>query len=48
MKTFFNSISLINQNSKQGKENKENNIIDNSNISMDNEVDNILLDSKKE
>ena len=45
MKTFFNSIT---QNSKQDKENKENNIIDNSNITMDTEVNNILLDSKKE
>ena len=45
MKTFFNSIT---QNSKQDKENQENNIIDNSNITMDTEVNNILLDSKKE
>ena len=45
MKTFFNNIT---QNLKQDKENKENNIIDNSNITMDTEVNNILLDSKKE
>ena len=48
MKTFFNSISLIKQNIKIGNENLENNNIDTSNLSMDNEVDQILLDSKKE
>ena len=48
MKTFIKNISTNTQNLKQGKENQENNIIDNSNITMDNEVNNILLDSKKE
>ena len=51
MKTFFNSISLIKQNIKIGNENLENNNSNNnesSNLSMDNEVDQILLDSKKE
>ena len=48
MKTFIKNISSNTQNLKQGKENQENNIIDNSNITMDNEVNNILLDSKKE
>ena len=47
MKTFFNSISLI----KQGKNSYKginNNTNTNSIITMDNEVDKILLDSKKE
>ena len=48
MKTFFNSISLIKQNIKIGNENLENNNNESSNLSMDNEVDQILLDSKKE
>ena len=48
MKTFLKNISTNTQNLKQGKENQENNIIDNSNITMDTEVNNILLDSKKE
>ena len=48
MKTFIKNISSNTQNLKQGKENQENNIIDNSNITMDTEVNNILLDSKKE
>ena len=48
MKTFLKNISSNTQNLKQGKENQENNIIDNSNITMDTEVNNILLDSKKE
>ncbi len=50
MKTFFNSISLIKQGIKPGKDIEQNTNInnENSNISMDNEVDKILLDSKKE
>ena len=48
MKTFFNSVSLIKENIKPGIEIQQNNIIDNTNILMDNEVDKILLDSKKE
>jgi hypothetical protein len=50
MKTFFNSISLIKQGIKPGKDIEQNINInnENSNISMDNEVDKILLDSKKE
>ena len=48
MKTFANSINLIKQGIQPGKAIEDNNNIDNSNLYLDNEVDKILLDSKKE